>query len=257
MVLAVVRGHARHAPCIAKPRYYHAHAHLRRGWGRRRGRRVRSQSGERWADCNRSRCHVFVNDKTSPNIPKHPNLPDRMPKHPPCAHGLGRIRCQQFQNIFQACQPTIILAHDGQPTIILARDGQPTDFFACDGQPTIIFARDGQPTGFFACDGQPTRGAWRPFLGRAARGEQERSRRSTYKSKKVTTVNLQVEKISRRSTCKSKIFHDGQPAILFAHDGQPTRFFAHDGQPTNFFEADGQPANIFRPRRSTYNSPLY
>ena len=29
MVLAVVKGHARHAPFIAKPRHHHAHAHLR------------------------------------------------------------------------------------------------------------------------------------------------------------------------------------------------------------------------------------
>ena len=89
-------------------------------------------------------------------------------------------------------QPTHFFAHDGQPTSFFAHDGQPAILFVHDGQPTHFFAHDGQPTSFFVHDGQPTRGARRPFLGRAARGEQERSRRSTYNSKK---------------------FHDGQPTI--------------------------------------------
>ena len=68
MVLAVVKGHARHAPCIAKPRYHHAHEHLR-AWlavGRRRKKPKRREMdremgrstemgrlSERWADYQR------------------------------------------------------------------------------------------------------------------------------------------------------------------------------------------------------------
>ena len=56
-VLAVVNGRARHAPCIAKPRWHHARAHLRVAWpvggafACLLGERERV---ERWSDCNQS-----------------------------------------------------------------------------------------------------------------------------------------------------------------------------------------------------------